>query len=89
MNEGWQMVANKGVAQTRRAARMVRLRTCDVMSVCSSVPMGAPWAACAGKHLLGMVHACMAGKVYKPMTGRLPPKNLGRCAPQKYIYGEL
>ena len=42
MNKGWLTVANKGVAQTRRAAWMARLRTCDMTSVCSGVPMGAP-----------------------------------------------
>ena len=56
---------------------MARLRTCDVMSG-SGVPTGAP----GRMHLLGMVRARMAGKVYKPMTATqnfwasVPPKNI-------------
>ena len=61
------------------------LRTCDVTSG-SGIPTGAPWAACAGKHLLGMVCARMAGKVYKPMT---TAQNFGQVCPQKILYGEL
>ena len=92
-NEGWRMVANEGVAQIRRAAwtmgwhgrQDLSLRMCDVTSVCSGVPTEAPWATCAGKHLLGMVHAHMAGKVYKPM---IAAQKFGQVCPQK-IYGEL
>ena len=55
------------------------------MTYSSGVPMGAPWAMCAGKHLLGMVCAHMAGKVYKPMTAT---QNFGQVYLQKN-YGEL
>ena len=59
----------------------VALRTHDVTSG-SGIPMGAHWAACAGKHLLGMVHACMVGMVYKPMT---TTQNFGQVCLQKNI----
>ena len=98
-NEGWQTVANGGKWwQTRGWHRQggrhrqwdgtegeTYLRTCDVTSVCSGVPTGAPWATCAGKHLLGMVRAHMAGKVYKPMTAT---QKFGQVCPQN-IYGTV
>ena len=56
---------------------MARLRTRDVTS--GGVP------TCAGKHLLGMVRARMASKVYKPMTAA---QNFGQVCPQK-IYSAL
>ena len=66
----------------RRVA--MALRTRDMTSG-SGIPMGAPWAVCAGKHLLGMVCACMAGKVYKPMSAA---QKFGQVCPYN-IYGTV
>ena len=61
---------------------MEACRMCQVMSICSGVLMGAP-----GLHVLASTCLAWSAHAWQARYISLwpPPKNLGRCVPQKYM----